>query len=224
MKKVPGLLKRPPPWRKFFFWTVFFFLLLAAFLWADRTLRPTIFKIAEIHSVQMATEAINRAVQEEITRENLQYQDFIRVRQDGQGHIVLMQADTVEVNRFSARVTLAVQAALQKLAADSFSIPLGQLTGTQLLANLGPRIKVTIVPMGTVRVKVGDQFQQAGINQTRHRIYLDFDTQVRVVIPTQSTAVQVATQVPLVESIIVGQVPGTFVSIPGGIFTGGGGQ
>lgn len=213
--------KRRPPIKSFLAWTIFFFVLLGAFLWVDRTLRPTIFKIAEVRAVQMATEAINRAVQQKIAEQDLQYQDFIHVRQDDQGHIVLMQANTVKVNEFSAAVTLAVQSALQKLANDSFSIPLGQITGTQLLANLGPRVRVTIVPMGTVRVKVDDRFEQAGINQTRHTIYLDFNTEVRVVIPAQSTAVQVATQVPLVESIIVGQVPGTFVNIPGGIFSGG---
>ncbi|OAT79451.1 sporulation protein YunB [Desulfotomaculum copahuensis] len=199
---------------------MFFFVLFGAFLWVDHTLRPTIFKIAEVRAVQMATGAINRAVQQKIAAQNLQYQDFIHVRQDDQGHIVLMQANTVKLNEFSTEITLAVQSALQKLASDSFSIPLGQITGTQLLANLGPRVRVTIVPMGTVRVKVDDRFEQAGINQTRHTIYLDFNTEVRVVIPAQSTAVQVATQVPLVESIIVGQVPGTFVNIPGGIFSG----
>ncbi|WP_242868900.1 sporulation protein YunB [Desulfotomaculum copahuensis] len=218
---MPVLFKgRRSSLRNFLAWTIFFFVLFGAFLWVDHTLRPTIFKIAEVRAVQMATGAINRAVQQKIAAQNLQYQDFIHVRQDDQGHIVLMQANTVKLNEFSTEITLAVQSALQKLASDSFSIPLGQITGTQLLANLGPRVRVTIVPMGTVRVKVDDRFEQAGINQTRHTIYLDFNTEVRVVIPAQSTAVQVATQVPLVESIIVGQVPGTFVNIPGGIFSG----
>jgi sporulation protein YunB len=71
--------------------------------------------------------------------------------------------------------------------------------------------------VGTVRVKIIDNFESAGINQTRHSIYLSFDTNVRIVIPTKSGDALVATQVPLAETIIVGTVPTTYVSLPGGL-------
>ena len=74
--------------------------------------------------------------------------------------------------------------------------------------------------MGTVRVNVVDQFEAAGINQTRHKIYLNFDTSVRIVIPSKSGEAVVAAQMPLAESIIVGSVPDTFVNIAGGILGG----
>ncbi|NHM26073.1 sporulation protein YunB [Desulfofundulus sp. TPOSR] len=199
---------------------MFFFLLLGIFLWVERVLQPTIFKIAETRAIQMATEAINRAVQRKVFDSNLQYQDFVQVHKDNQGHIVLMQANTLKINQLAADVTLMVQSALQQLSRESLRIPLGQITGTQLLAGYGPRIPVGIVPVGSVRVRVDDRFEQAGINQTRHRIYLDFNAEVRIVVPPRSATAQVATRVPLVESIIVGQVPGTFVNISGGLLSG----
>ncbi|MGB9803142.1 sporulation protein YunB [Desulfofundulus sp.] len=214
------LYRRNRNYRAFFAWTVIFSLLLAMFLWFDRVLQPTILKIAETRAVQLATEAINRAVEQKILDSNLQYQDFIQVHKDNQGHVVLMQANTLKIDRFAAEATLMVQSALQQMSRESFGIPLGQVTGTQLLSSLGPRIPVGIVPVGSVRVRVDDRFEQAGINQTRHRIYLDFDAEVRIVVPAHSATAQVATRVPLVESIIVGQVPGTFVSIPGGLLSG----
>ncbi|WP_156896669.1 sporulation protein YunB [Desulfovirgula thermocuniculi] len=192
----------------------FFLALGGLFYWADRILRPTILKIAEAQAVHMATEAINQAVRQEIKESNLQYDDLVRLHKDSQGHIVLMQADTVKINGFMAEVTLDVQRALQELAQKTFRIPLGQVTGSQLLANYGPRISVTVIPVGTVRVGVDDRFEQAGINQTRHRIYLDLSAEVRIVVPPQSTVALVTEKVPLVESIIVGQVPGTFVQFP----------
>ncbi|MDQ0287419.1 sporulation protein YunB [Desulfofundulus luciae] len=214
------MFRRRRNYRAFVAWTMFFFLLLGMFLWVDRILQPTIFKIAETRAIQMATEAINGAVQRKVFDSNLQYQDFVQVHKDNQGHIVLMQANTLKINQFAADVTLMVQSALQQLSRESLRIPLGQITGTQLLAGYGPRIPVGIVPVGSVRVRVDDRFEQAGINQTRHRIYLDFNAEVRIVVPPRSATAQLATRVPLVESIIVGQVPGTFVNIPGGLLSG----
>ncbi|RKO67615.1 sporulation protein YunB [Desulfofundulus salinus] len=214
------MFRRRRNYRAFVAWTMVFFLLLGVFLWVDRVLRPTIFKIAETRAIQMATEAVNRAVQQKVIDSNLQYQDFVQVHKDNQGHIVLMQANTLKINQFAADVTLIVQSALRQLSRESLRIPLGQITGTQLLAGYGPRIPVGIVPVGSVRVRVDDRFEQAGINQTRHRIYLDFTVEVRIVVPPRSATAQVATRVPLLESIIVGQVPDTFVNISGGLLSG----
>lgn len=213
------LYRRRRPFKLLFIWVVIF-LFGTGIFWVDRSLRTTILKIAEVEVVQLATQAIYESVQKEIWDRNLQYQDFVQIHKDNQGRVVFMQANTVKVTRLAAEITLAAQRSLQQLKGQTLSLPLGILTGTQLLANQGPRIKVTIAPMGTVQVNVRDKFEPAGINQTRHRIWLDFDTRVRIVIPTMTAQAEIPTQVPLAESIIVGEVPGTFVNISGGLFAG----
>ncbi|MGQ9512790.1 sporulation protein YunB [Thermodesulfitimonas sp.] len=92
---------------------------------------------------------------------------------------------------------------------------MGQVLGSQILANYGPRIKVRIVPVGAVKVEMLEKFEAAGINQTRHRFFLHLDTSVRIVIPLQKKDVRVNTEIPLVENVIVGTVPSTYVSVPG---------
>lgn len=216
------MYKRRRPFKSLFIWIILFLLAGTIFLWVDHALRVTILKIAEVQVAQLATDAIYKSVQQEIWDKNLQYQDFVQVHKDNQGRVVFMQANTVKVTRMAADITLVAQKALQQLGSQTLTLPLGILTRTQLLADKGPRVTVHIKPMGTVRVNVKDKFEQAGINQTRHQIWLDFDTQVRIVIPAMSTQAGVPTQVPLAESIIVGETPGTFVSISGGLFAGGG--
>lgn len=216
------MYKRRRPFKSLFIWIILFLFAGTIFLWVDHALRVTILKIAEVQVVQLATDAIYKSVQQEIWDKNLQYQDFVQVHKDNQGRVVFMQANTVKVTRMAADITLIAQKALQQLGSQTLALPLGILTGTQLLADKGPRVTVHIKPMGTVRVNVKDKFEQAGINQTRHQIWLDFDTQVRIVIPAMSAQAGVPTQVPLAESIIVGETPGTFVSISGGLFAGGG--
>ncbi len=199
----------------------FCLLVIGVFIILDITLRSAFYNIAEIRAIQMSTEAIYKTLQQEVANENIQYQDFIFIHKDNQGHVALMQANTVMVNRVAARITMSTQTALEELRCQSFEIPLGEILGIPLLANYGPRISCRIMPMGTVRVNIVDQFEAAGINQTRHKIYLNFDTNVRIVIPSKSGEAVVATQMPLAESIIVGNVPNTFVNVVGGILGSG---
>ncbi|WP_243119924.1 sporulation protein YunB [Pelotomaculum propionicicum] len=218
---MTGLFKRRRRSGPVFFLILFGAVVFGLIFLLDMTLRHTFFNIAEAKAVQLATESFQKALQREVADENLQYQDFIVIQKDNQGHIVLMQADTVKVNRFSANTTLAVQKALEELRWQSLSIPAGQILGIPFLAHLGPQIKYHIMPVGTVRVNVVDKFESAGINQTKHTIYLNFDTNIRIVVPLKSGETIVANQVPLAESIIVGSVPSTFVTLPSGIFNNG---
>ena len=180
-------------------------------------LRGTFYRIAEYKSVQVATDVIQEVLKEQTSEQNIRYQDFVIIHTDNEGHITLMQADTVKVNNFAATTTLAVEKALEELKWQKFSIPLGQLFNSPLFAHFGPRITYRFMPVGVVRVDVLDKFEAAGINQTRHSIYLTFDTELRIVIPAKSGETQVSAKVPVVESIIVGDVPNTFVNVNGGL-------
>lgn len=215
------MFKRRRRIRPFFYLALLGVVVFGMILLLDITLRSAFFNIAEVKAIQLATESFQKALQREVSDENLQYQDFIAIEKDNEGRIVLMQANTVKVNKFSASTALAVQKSLEELRWQSLSIPMGQILGIPFLAYMGPHIKYQILPVGTVRVNVVDKFESAGINQTRHTIYLNFDTNIRVVIPSKSAEAVVANQVPLVESIIVGSVPSTFVTLPSGIFGSG---
>jgi sporulation protein YunB len=190
-------------------------ILVGGFILFEHDLRPTIKSIAEAEARWVATDAVNRAIRDEIA--NVDYNQLIMVQKDNQGQIVLMQPNLVRINQLASDTTLSIQSALQGLVSEQFSIPVGQVLGSQLLANYGPRVKVSIYPIGTVRTSVFDKFEAAGINQTRHRIYLDIETQVQVVVPLVSSDVTVSTQVPITDTVIVGPVPTFYANF----FTGG---
>lgn len=185
------------------------------FLFAEYTLFNTIMAFAEAKAVQMAVTAVNDAVRKEISKQNLTYEDLIEVHKDNEGRVVLIQANTVKITEVAADVAITTEGALARLKDEDFGIPLGQITGSQLLANYGPDIKVGIVPVGSVKVGMLDKFESAGINQTRHRFFLHLDAKVRIVIPLQRKETRVAADIPIVENIIIGTVPNTFVNVPG---------
>jgi sporulation protein YunB len=219
---VTLLFKRSNPYKKIAMGMLLVSIPLALLWYADFVMRPALYEIARVRAVKIATEAIHQAVIKKVADSGIHYDDLINIHKDSQGKVVLMQADTIRLNQLSSQVTLTVQDTLNKIRDEDVRIPLGQLSGIYALANLGPGIKVSILPVGTVKVDLNDKFETAGINQTRHSIYLRFETEVRIVIPLKSGESKVVTEVPFSESIIVGEVPGTYVSLPWGILGGGG--
>jgi len=197
-------------------WAVAFFLFCGGvFFFIEHNLFPTILAIAEAKAVQMAVKTVNDAVRNEILHQTLRYEDLIIIHKDNEGRVVLMQANTVKITEIATDMAVTVEKTLAHLEKEEFGIPLGQVLGSQILANYGPRIKVRIVPVGSVKVEMLDRFESAGINQTRHRFFLHLDTRVKIVVPLQQKEARVASDVPLVENVIVGTVPNTFVNIPG---------
>ncbi|VBB08778.1 sporulation protein yunb [Lucifera butyrica] len=192
-------------------------LLLTTFLftfWTVEThLKPTLLAIAEAKATLAATEAINKVINEQVSP-GLDPQSLVNVKLDNRGRVVLLQPNTMEFNRLAADTTIKVQEALKAIKEEKVNLPLGQVLGSQLLASLGPEITVTIIPVGTVQVKVFDKFEQAGINQTRHMVYLLATTDIRIVVPLVSKSVSVQTQVPVAEYVVVGEVPQTYVQFP----------
>lgn len=188
------------------------FLVFEGFMFLERRFRPAILSIAVIKANALAIDAINRAILENVA-EGIFYQDLIYIKEDEEGKIVVSQVNTMEVNRILAETTVATQNALTKLEKKSIEIPLGEALDSYLLATYGPKISVRIVPLGRVNTKVVDVFEDAGINQVRHKIYLDVQTEVRIVIPFIASTVEVNTTVPIADTIYPGEVPDTVINL-----------
>ena len=71
-----------------------------------------------------------------------------------------------------------------------------------------------IVPVSAVNASFSTEFESAGINQTRHKIFLSLLVSVRLVIPSGARQVSIAGQALIAEAIIVGQVPQSYVQVP----------
>ncbi len=118
------------------------------------------------------------------------------------------------MNRLASEVALTVQDNIKQIKASSVKVPLGNVFGSQLLAQYGPKININVTPIGMVNVDFKTQFEQSGINQTRHKIYLVVNTQVRIIVPFSTNTTSVETSVPIAETVIVGKVPQSYIFVP----------
>ncbi len=186
---------------------------VSGFIYTERALRPTLLAIAEARAKVIATQAVNEAIYERIGP-NIKYDAFVSVREDKDGNVTWAQVNTVEINRITNQITIAVQEQFKLFKSETIRIPFGQVYGSQILANLGPRIPVEITPIGTVQTSVIDTFEEAGINQTRHKIYCMVHSDVRIVLPFITQTIEVESQVPLADMVYLGRVPNTYLSSP----------
>lgn len=205
-----------PPYKKRFmksitFLGVFCLIIVISFYFFDFRVRPTLSRLAEAKVRQIAATNINEAIKANISP-NIEYQSLIKVQFDKDGKISFIQPNTGEINRISSEATLAVQKRLLKIPQIFLKIPVGQIFGSRILAGMGPEVPVKIFPVGYVESTINDCFDVAGINQTRHRIYVTIKAIVKTVIPLVNQEVQVSTNIPLAEAIIVGDVPNVYVN------------
>ncbi len=199
--------------RRLLRWMVIVLLLLtAAFLVLENNLSQVILDMAYADAYALAVKVINSAVAD-VMNSGVTYDDLIKVHLNDKGQVTMLQANTIEMNGLATRTALQAQEKLQDAKNQIINIPLGAAFGINFLAGSGPSIPVKILPVGAVSTQFVTEFESAGINQTRHKIFLSAKTTVRLVIPTGSKQVDLNSSISIAESIIVGDVPDSFVDV-----------
>lgn len=188
-------------------------LIVGGVLMVERNLTRVVLSLAQAQARAMAVRILNESAAELLSTGAVTYDALMNVVSDTSGQVRLIQANTPEMNRLAAQVSLLAQSKLQDARDQVVRIPLGSALGLTLFAGAGPRIEVRVLPVGSVHAEFLTTFQSAGINQTRHQVSLVLTAQVQLVIPTGAKTVSVNTQVAMAESIIVGEVPETFTDV-----------
>lgn len=178
----------------------------------DKVIRPSVLSYAEMEMKTRATLILNQKILDEYSKE-FNYDNIINIEKDNEGNITMLKADTLKMNRIACDVALESQKELRKVSTMKIDIPLAYIFKNNLLALHGPKIPVYMEPVGYIETKYVSQFESAGINQTRHKIYVIVKTNVRVVIPSESNEVQVQCEIPIAETIIVGKIPNTAIGL-----------
>lgn len=173
----------------------------------DRAIRPA----AQLQSEHIARVTANRIISETvadyITENDFTYGDFAAVLYDESGHAASVEALSGNINRIQAELTKEINFRLSNERSSHAEIALGSLTGSYLFAGRGPSVKVRICPAGDASVSLKSSFDSAGINQTRHRIYAEINTELISALPIYSFETDESFELLLAETIIIGDVP-----------------
>ena len=80
------------------------------------------------------------------------------------------------------------------------------------MSYVGPKFEIEMERAGDINSKVTSKFESVGINQTLHKINLELQCKMSILTPFGSVADEMTTTVILAETVIVGEVPNTFLN------------
>ena len=140
------------------------------------------------------------------------YQQLMDLQRDDQGRIIMLSVDTRLINNFSTELLSSLEDALSHLADQKITVPLFAASGSRFLASFGPELPVRVRGLAMPQISLSDSFIAAGINQTKHSIYLNVDAELMVAVPFDSERCHISASVLLAEGIIIGQIPETYLN------------
>lgn len=161
---------------------------------------------------QVVTEAVSDAV----NSGNIQYQDLISLEKNANGGVAALVSNMAEFNRLQSAITQDVLGRLGEMSDTELTIPVGTLTGSAFLAGRGPELSVRMQSTGSCSARFANDFSQAGINQTTHRIILCVDVSMSILLPGFRTGTEVSNSFAVAETVIVGEVPDTYTYFDSG--------
>ena len=180
----------------------------------DGNIRPTIHTLADNQTRIRAVDTMNDAVTNELSEENIQYNNLVNINTNSKGEVTSLVSNIVNINNMKAKLAKRISQELNdKTSNTKLNVPIGTLFGWQITSGRGPKIRFDMTTKSYVRTEIRNEFEQAGINQTLHRIMLDVDVKITSVFAGYNVYSEINTNFCIAETVIVGVVPDSFTDV-----------
>lgn len=184
--------------------------LLSIAIYFQTNVTRVLVSVSEAAMRAAAVEAINEAVYRTLG-ENSSYEDLVRVNRDETGAISAITADSLKINKIARDTASLSQKYLRESGKKGVPIPVGALTGIEALSGMGKKITIDILPVCSVVCSFTSDFQSAGINQTKHSVYLNVVADVSIVMASRTDNFTVQTDILAGECVLVGKIPDVYL-------------
>lgn len=203
-------------WRRFLrFLFVLLVLAIAGFFAFRYRYHGVIRELAETQVRNRTSDLINDAIDRQIEIGNIRYDRMVYFEKDLDGRITALKTNMSEVNRLKTDVLNLINDEILAMDEDHIGIPVGNLFLPELLSGKGPNIPVHILSIRNSDANFTSDFVQAGINQTLQKLNMNVLVDVSVLVLGKTESFTVSSQVVVAETIIVGQVPDTYLQTGG---------
>lgn len=172
---------------------------------------PVVKTVAEEKVRALTVSTVNAAVTSVLEAEP-SFVDMVEYGHDANGDLNSIKINATRVNAVMQRSVQKTQNGLSDMISSGVNIPVGSVSGITFLSGKGPNLNVAIIPVGSVDARLRSEFSEIGINQTIHKIYLSLDSTIKIIIPGAGNTIKSSSEVLLVESVIIGKVPDTYLN------------
>ena len=191
-------------------------IILVAFLLLRSRYRDVIRDLAETQVKNTTSDLTNDAIAKQIADGVIQYDRIVYFEKDLDGRITALKTNMSEVNRLKTDILNIINDEILALDTSDLGIPLGSLFLPEFLSGKGPAIPVHILTIRNSDANFVSHFSQAGINQTLHQLTMVVSVDVAVLVLGETSSFTINSEVVVAETVIVGEVPDTFLQTNGG--------
>ena len=177
--------------------------------------REIIGQLAETQVKNTTSDLTNDAIAKQIADGIIQYDRIVFFEKDLEGRITALKTNMSEINRLKTDILNIINDEILALDTSDIGIPMGSLFLPELLSGKGPVIPVHILSIRNSDAVFSSNFVQAGINQTLHQLIMVVSVDVAILVLGQTGSFTVTSEVVVAETVIVGDVPNTFLQTGG---------
>ena len=184
------------------------FIILCVLL--DVRLRPIIETVGGNALKNSLSNVVDGAVNEIVDELGVKYGEMVNIEKNSDGTIAALTLNNTAINGYKAELADACSDKLSDFDKTIVPVSLGSLLGGSFLNGRGFDINVRATIYGFAVTDIISKFESAGINQTRHIIYLEVKASAYAYMGLCRLEESVDETIILVETIIVGKVPSTY--------------
>ena len=194
---------------------ILFCIILVAFLLFRSRYNAVIRELAKTQVTNATSDLINDAVAKQIALGDIAYDRIVYFEKDLNGRITALKTNIGEVNKLKTDTLNVINDEILAMDTSHIGIPLGSLILPEFLSGRGPQIPVEVLTIRNSDADFTSQFSHAGINQTLHQLHMTVWVDVSVLVLGSTISFSVEADVVVAETIIVGDVPDTFLQTGG---------
>ena len=195
-------------------WLVAAGVMLCAVRVTERALRPVLAAAARYQVRSQVTAAVEQWAARDLQERGVDYSDFVAITRNESGEITALSADMARLNLLRAELSAHLLERLEDSQLE-LTVPVGSLLPLEPTWARGPELHLRALALGTASAEFESEFTSAGINQTRHRLWLELSVPVTVLLPGGGEELTVDSRLCVAETVIVGQVPQTWFQTGG---------
>ena len=188
---------------------------------------------AEAETKKLTILVINKAVTKQIN--NIEVSEVFDIHYNDDGEIQLIDFNSQNTAKILSIMTSLVELNLRaieegkidmlELPENSLSeynlelldkgiileIPLGIVTNSALLYNLGPKVPVKLSLVGDVSTGFSTEVVEYGINNALLKLMIDIKVDTKIILPIVSDTITIDCSIPIAMKVIQGKIPNYYI-------------
>ena len=147
----------------------------------ENRINPLIYDSMSISNLSsVVIRECNTAVSKLIESENVDYAEIVDENIDKEGKLKSLSVNYKNLNLFKSKLAVDVQRRIDNINSVDITIPFMSLISDRFYSAVGFPVKLRVLTDENIDIQFFDEFTWAGVDQTRHRIYVRVVTEVSV--------------------------------------------